>query len=1102
MVEIQSAAKNTLKTYWVSGLDEGSDLIAFLNNIKPLVIEKIKSESYSSPVKINVLVKCTFSKDELSDERWFKTENVRILETDDVDEIVDHQFARLLKEKSEHQAKGSGWTSHEISGLELRINKYRPLGGSTFIELPKKIYNTKTVTNVKNNDIFCFKCAIYSKFIAESAPRYLCSRVATYLKDKNFETKYDWDCIKYPVNLKDISKFERQNNISINVFGIDEKNNVYPLKVVDQEQFDHSDVLYLVEENKSHYCWIKSFNKLVHSQITKNRNALYVCKRCFCHFPTQGRLDLHRLDCMINAPSKIIMPRDDEKLLKFKNTGRAMRVPAIVVADFESILPKVQHCCPSDEHSYTCAIEKHEIMSFCFLLICTNNLNFEPISYRGKEAAKVFMNWSREVADLVQNMYRNAAPMNALTPEEREVFESATHCHLCGEELGADRVQDHCHLTGKFRAALHSQCNLKFKMPNFLPVFFHNLSGYDAHFIVPNLAYDKKHIHCIPNSEEKYISFSKSIGNNFSFRFVDTFRFMASALSKLADNLPREKFIHTKRVYGDRLDLVTRKGIFPYEYVDSWEKLEEKCLPPKEKFYSHISGETMDAIKAKLLLQQEEVKYLKKEELKEGQTYETQMEEMVLCPVCYVYYHPRHIAGHEMSEVHRRHAIRHVGGGASSSPMVEIESAVKGRLETYWMSGKRGHTDLVMFLNSNKNLLLEKVKSRLKETALKINILVKAIFHNECCMCKPIAQVAACGARTESSISQAPSYWGLTQDIARGHAFMDELMTMFEEDAALDLSSGDSISPPPPLIPISEMNRPEVPQAATTPPRPQPASRPHASPLPTASPSRPAAQPSSSPPRASPYSLPPETQPLTPPPASSPALESPMSSPHEQRCSPSPEPRSPSIAVLDSQWSTEEETQWPPTSSAAPQVRQSSSVWSRFESATPSPPPSGGVRTQSVITCPIKTPACDDDVVCVRKKVHITYICPIDVDADGEPFLSLEAEEATTSVEKSGTSEELKSSMEKSGTSEELKSSMEKSGTSEEATASMDESWTIDESNEMVGSAVICTAVGELEEAVGTVVAGTEVDWMEAACKVSIVSAVDKVLELQRCSVV
>lgn len=68
---------------------------------------------------------------------------------------------------------------------------------------------------------------------------------------------------------------------------------------------------------------------------------------------------------------------------------------------------------------------------------------------------------------------------------------------------------------------------------------------------------------------------------------------MASPLSKLTDNLPREKFVHTKRIFGDKVDLVTRKGIFPYEYVDSWEKLEDKCLPPKDEFYSHVSGESV-----------------------------------------------------------------------------------------------------------------------------------------------------------------------------------------------------------------------------------------------------------------------------------------------------------------------------------------------------------------------------------------------------------------------------------------------------------------------------------------------------------------------------
>jgi len=49
--------------------------------------------------------------------------------------------------------------------------------------------------------------------------------------------------------------------------------------------------------------------------------------------------------------------------------------------------------------------------------------------------------------------------------------------------LGEDKVRDHCHLTGKFRGAAHNECNLQYRVPRFIPVFFHNVSRYDAHLL-------------------------------------------------------------------------------------------------------------------------------------------------------------------------------------------------------------------------------------------------------------------------------------------------------------------------------------------------------------------------------------------------------------------------------------------------------------------------------------------------------------------------------------------------------------------------------------------------------------------------------------------
>ena len=73
------------------------------------------------------------------------------------------------------------------------------------------------------------------------------------------------------------------------------------------------------------------------------------------------------------------------------------------------------------------------------------------------------------------------------------------------------KVRDHDHLTGKYRGAAHSICNLNYQNPRFIPIVFHNLSGYDAHLFIKEFGNDNNSIKLISNNEEKYISFSKMI---------------------------------------------------------------------------------------------------------------------------------------------------------------------------------------------------------------------------------------------------------------------------------------------------------------------------------------------------------------------------------------------------------------------------------------------------------------------------------------------------------------------------------------------------------------------------------------------------------------
>ncbi|XP_050063297.1 uncharacterized protein LOC126552630 [Aphis gossypii] len=220
-----------------------------------------------------------------------------------------------------------------------------------------------------------------------------------------------------------------------------------------------------------------------------------------------------------------------------------------------------------------------------------------PVVYRGDEqhedVAKCFVEAIVAVSWKIEKLMKTNIPLT-MTAEEEKTHQKCNTCNLCKCILvSGEKVRDHNHLNGKFRQTLCSKCNLELQQPKFVPVFFHNLSNYDSHFIVTELGFDTESISVIPNSEEKFISFTKHISSKFTIRFIDTFRFMASSLSSLAENLIIQNFENfretAKHFVREDMPLVTRKGVYPYEYTDSWDKLDESCLPGEDDFYSTLT---------------------------------------------------------------------------------------------------------------------------------------------------------------------------------------------------------------------------------------------------------------------------------------------------------------------------------------------------------------------------------------------------------------------------------------------------------------------------------------------------------------------------------
>ena len=224
--------------------------------------------------------------------------------------------------------------------------------------------------------------------------------------------------------------------------------------------------------------------------------------------------------------------------------------------------------------------------------------------------------------------------MIPLTKEEEDNYNKENTCYICKKDFNNDtKVRDHCHFTGKYRGAAHNTCNLRYKIPKNVPVVFHNGSTYDYHFIIKELACEfEGNFDFLGENTEKYITFSVRI----KIKFIDSFRFMATSLSKLVENLTDnihndkciksnlffvravneklifkcidyekeyekefnkellERFANTYKFCDNDLDkfiMLLRKGVYPYEYIDEWDKFSEKIIPGKESFYSNLTLE-------------------------------------------------------------------------------------------------------------------------------------------------------------------------------------------------------------------------------------------------------------------------------------------------------------------------------------------------------------------------------------------------------------------------------------------------------------------------------------------------------------------------------
>ena len=613
-----SAFKNYTNQYVMHNTKANYEPIEFLEYAKPAILNIFNS---NRNIKTILYLHCYMGKledDNKPVEFAFHSQGLKlVLEGTDTSELYDDMTKEIEEELQKvDNTEGSGWVFLGVIKLVLHTTKWEPLYGSSYIPLDPYLANKKAIINMKNEDDKCFMWCVLR---------------ALYPKDKNAE-RIDKDLkskqdiinmkgIHYPVSIKDIERFEDLNpNISISVLGYNkEEKKVCALQISKHTGCDYDIVLLLLKEEvkgenaeikeKTHYTLVKNKSALIASQKNNHEHKRHVCLNCFNSFNILESLNKHKEYCYKNKSVIIDMPPQNT-YLRFKNFRYSERAPFVIYADFESLIKPMDNCDPDPNKSYTKKYQKHEPSGISYYIKSLHERVFKSVKRtytRTKKedpnAEDVFIKWLEEDVKTIANI----RPKEMIfTEEDIKHFNNASDCWICGEELGNDRVRDHCHYTGHYRGAAHNKCNLNHSKPKGVPVFFHNLSGYDSHLFIKKLGSSNKKetLDCIPNNEEKYITFSKNIivgqytnkkgevkDKTFKIVFKDSLKFMSSSLGALVNNLPKDAFKNISKYYTpEEVELIKQKGFYPYEYMDSIEKFNDPKPPPQNAFFSKLTG--------------------------------------------------------------------------------------------------------------------------------------------------------------------------------------------------------------------------------------------------------------------------------------------------------------------------------------------------------------------------------------------------------------------------------------------------------------------------------------------------------------------------------
>lgn len=515
------------------------------------------------------------------------TAQILILDSE-VGPKVEKNIEKLLENYDVFMKEGSGWMLEKVNFSQLNVYKHTLGGGGGGImkdrELllpPAYVKNVRcilTLPRTRDNKcfVYCVLAALHPVPRKKTDPR-------SYIP---FEKDLDTSTLEYPVTIDQIPNFERINNLCINVV-CHRGGSISFLYLSQQENGKRIDLLL----HTNHYSLIKSWNCFL-NYACKDKRVL--CKECFNFYLSKLKKCPFCQKTQTMENIEFVKRGEKQKFTNFKNVSPH---PFVYYCDMETIVEEVVAEKPSGK------VKKkkiHRPIAIGLMRICNRAPKYThvaPIIHTGKNCVAEFYQTLKKEINYMDEIIATVNHPLHWNDSQKEEYLEKNQCYVCDKALKEEeKRRDHNHLKRKenYLGVICNECNLNITdlKVNKTPLVFHNGGRFDIHFLIQELHVIEQPVTNLIGKTGENIMSMDLFGRRLTV--IDSMNHLSASLASLVDIMKKSNktLKLTKKWLGEDdtgLELLSRKGVFPYEYAtDENSLINTTVLPPIETFYDTL----------------------------------------------------------------------------------------------------------------------------------------------------------------------------------------------------------------------------------------------------------------------------------------------------------------------------------------------------------------------------------------------------------------------------------------------------------------------------------------------------------------------------------